>query len=146
VSGRAWRAEELRLKSHDDLHKLWYVCLKEKNKLKSDFLMAKQLQQFFYGHSDLLKVRLTMSRLLTIVNERKKLRHEYRIHLEDQYIEKKKQEEKEVQKAEIEKLKEQGLKAPMTEDEVKALLKEKREKKKENFNKILEDLKQKAEK
>lgn len=82
-TGRPWRAEELRLKNHDDLHKLWYVLLKEKNKLKSDFLMSKQLGQMFYGHSDLLKVKLSMARLLTIVNERKKLRNEYRKHLED---------------------------------------------------------------
>lgn len=92
-TGRAWRAEELRLKNHDDLHKLWYVMLKEKNKLKSDFLMSKQLQQAFYGYSDIVKVRLSMSRLLTVVNERKRLRSLYRQRLEDEYIAEKKQEE-----------------------------------------------------
>jgi len=85
-TGRAWRAEELRLKNHDDLHKLWYVLLKEKNKLKSDFLMCKQLQQVFSGNNDLTKVNLSMARLLTVVNERKKLRHEYRGFLENEYI------------------------------------------------------------
>lgn len=85
-NGRAWRAEELRLKSHSDLHKLWYVLLKEKNKLKSDFLMAKQMQQMFFGHDSMGKVQLSMARLLTVVNERKKLRNEYRAQLEDDYI------------------------------------------------------------
>lgn len=87
-NGRSWRANELRLKSHDDLHKLWYVLLKEKNKLKSDFLMCKQLGQIFFGKNDLKKVQLSMSRLLTVVNERKRLRAQYRIHLEDEYIKK----------------------------------------------------------
>jgi hypothetical protein len=40
--------------------------------------------------TDLIKVRLSMARLLTVVNERKKLRSEYRKSLEDDYIEMKK--------------------------------------------------------
>lgn len=93
-TGRAWRANELRLKSHEDLHKLWYVLLIEKNKLKSDQLLSIQMGQYFYGYNNMLKVRLSMSRLLTVVNERKKLRNEYRRSLEDEYIKKKKEDER----------------------------------------------------
>ena len=118
-AGRSWRPDELRLKSHEDLHKLWYVLLKEKNKLKSDFLMSRQLGQMFYGFAELLKVRLSMARLLTIVNERKKLRNEYRRHLEDEYIASKKAEEKAAEIARIGKLKEEGVKVPLSEEELK---------------------------
>lgn len=129
-TGRAWRAEELRLKDHSDLHKLWYVLLKEKNKLKSDFLMCKQLGQIFYGHNDLTKVALSMARLLTIVNERKKLRAEYRIHLENEYIKERKAEEKKALMQQREILKEQGVEnLPMTPEEVRQMIKEQSERK-----------------
>lgn len=84
--GRPWRPEELRLKSHGDLHKLWYVLLIEKNKLKSDSLMSIQMGQQFYGSDHLYKVKKSMARLLTVVNERKKVRNEYRRHLEIEYV------------------------------------------------------------
>ena len=31
--GRGWMVEELRSKSWDDLHKLWWVCVKERNRI-----------------------------------------------------------------------------------------------------------------
>ena len=122
-TGRAWRAEELRLKDHSDLHKLWYVLLKEKNKLKSDHLMCQQLGQMFYGHSDLTKVQLSMARLLTVVNERKRLRGQYRAFLEDQYIKEQKEKEKEEFLAERAKMEALGVKKlPMTAYEIKQMI------------------------
>jgi hypothetical protein len=144
-TGRPWRAEELRLKSHDDLHKLWYVLLKEKNKLKSDWLVSSQLGQQFYGYSDILKVRLSMSRLLTVVNERKKLRNEYRRHLEDEYIAKKKAEEQTALEAENEKRKDAGLKPIITQKDVVEMIKQRSLRKKEKIDASFETLKTEAE-
>ena len=50
-----------------------------------------------------------MARLLTVVTERKKLRSEYRAYLENQYIEKKKAEEREAFLAHRQTLKAQGI-------------------------------------
>ena len=57
-AGRSWRSEELRLKSFDDLHKLWYVLLKEKLALKSDQYYSASMKLKFYGAPNLKKVTM----------------------------------------------------------------------------------------
>jgi large subunit ribosomal protein L47 len=68
--GRAWKAEELRLKSFDDLHGLFFVLVRERNKLLSekrrDHIQGTTLARF----DRLKKVRQSMARILTIINER----------------------------------------------------------------------------
>ena len=60
-----------------------------------------------------------MSRLLTVVNERKKLRSEYRQHLEQEYIKEQKAKEAEELEAKNEELKKSGLKVAPTEQQIK---------------------------
>eukprot|EP01017_Pseudomicrothorax_dubius_P009251 TRINITY_DN1310_c0_g1_i4.p2 TRINITY_DN1310_c0_g1~~TRINITY_DN1310_c0_g1_i4.p2 ORF type:complete len:299 (-),score=89.76 TRINITY_DN1310_c0_g1_i4:1321-2217(-) len=94
--GRAWKAEELRLKSTEDLHRLWYVLLKEKNLILSDNVLKRKIfgsigQQGRYG-----KVKRSMARLLTVITERERICQAYRKKLEDDYVA--------VQRAEYDKL------------------------------------------
>jgi large subunit ribosomal protein L47 len=86
--------EELRLKSNEDLHKLWFVCVKEKNILLGDMaVMHKYDNSIRDGR--LAKMRKTMNRILGVVKEREYIRKQYRQKLENEYIEKKKKEMKE---------------------------------------------------
>lgn len=83
--GRAWKTNELRLKSSQDLEKLWFVFQREINRIRSDG---------FYGRrnlgaknsSNMKKVRTSMAKLQGVLNERENIRKLYRQFLEDEYI------------------------------------------------------------
>ncbi|OAY36127.1 39S ribosomal protein L47, mitochondrial [Manihot esculenta] len=68
--GRSWKASELRLKSWDDLHKLWYVLLKEKNMLMTQRQMLHSQNLKFPNPERLPKVRKSMCRIKQVLTER----------------------------------------------------------------------------
>ncbi|XP_076959560.1 uncharacterized protein LOC143635672 [Bidens hawaiensis] len=70
VYGRSWKASELRLKSWDDLHKLWYVLLKEKNMLMTQRQMLHAQNLRFPNPERLPKVRKSMCRIKHVLTER----------------------------------------------------------------------------
>ncbi|GKA90827.1 39S ribosomal protein L47, mitochondrial [Tanacetum coccineum] len=70
VYGRSWKAFELRLKSWDDLHKLWYVLLKEKNMLMTQRQMLHAQNLRFPNPERLPKVRKSMCRIKHVLTER----------------------------------------------------------------------------
>ncbi|KAJ1726672.1 54S ribosomal protein L4 mitochondrial [Coemansia biformis] len=72
--GRAWSASELRQKSWEDLQKLWYVVLKERNVLASQKEERHRLaiaHQYFPNTSRVVKCKKTMARIKTVLNERR---------------------------------------------------------------------------
>jgi hypothetical protein len=90
--GRSWKADELRLKSDSDLHKLWYVLVRERLALKSDqYLNSQDLPNARNGpliKNSLTKVHVSMSRLRGVVGERNHIRNEFMSFLEFYYIRK----------------------------------------------------------
>ncbi|KAK9113474.1 hypothetical protein Syun_020271 [Stephania yunnanensis] len=70
VYGRSWKASELRLKSWDDLQKLWYVLLKEKNMLMTQRQMLHAQNLRFSNPERLPKVRKSMCRIKHVLTER----------------------------------------------------------------------------
>ncbi|XP_022191741.2 39S ribosomal protein L47, mitochondrial [Nilaparvata lugens] len=73
--GRAWKKEELRLKSSTDLHKLWYVLLKEKNMLFTMEHECKSQMRIFPNPERIDKVLESMDNLEEVVRERNKAFH-----------------------------------------------------------------------
>ncbi|XP_072757605.1 large ribosomal subunit protein uL29m [Anoplolepis gracilipes] len=73
--GRSWRKDELRLKSNSDLHKLWYVLLKERNMLMTMEEICSRKNEIFPNPERLDKVQDSMSNLESIVRERNRAYH-----------------------------------------------------------------------
>ncbi len=80
VYGRAWKPDELRLKSFDDLHKLWFVLIKERNLLATQKAEAQRLGQRWFGMSRLFKTKLSMALIKTVLLERQRI-HSTATHL-----------------------------------------------------------------
>ncbi|KAI8372559.1 mitochondrial 39-S ribosomal protein L47 (MRP-L47)-domain-containing protein [Choanephora cucurbitarum] len=72
-TGRAWKAQELRQKSFDDLHKLWYVLLKERNVLATQREEARRMKlpkQIWTNQGRMQKCKKSMARIKFVLNER----------------------------------------------------------------------------
>jgi hypothetical protein len=89
ITGRSWKPNELRLKSTANLHKLWFVLLKEKLALTSDLYYGIQKgYQTDFVQRDLDKVKMSMARLKAIMGERDQLRNDFLFFLEFWHIKK----------------------------------------------------------
>ncbi|XP_017262565.1 39S ribosomal protein L47, mitochondrial [Kryptolebias marmoratus] len=69
-SGAPWTAKQLRTKSNEDLHKLWYVLLKERNMLLTVEQESKRQRVPMPSPERLKKIERSMTRLDTVVTER----------------------------------------------------------------------------
>lgn len=68
--GRSWKLDELRLKSNTDLHKLWYVLLKERNMLYTMEHECKEKMRLFPNAERIDKVQDSMDNIETVIRER----------------------------------------------------------------------------
>lgn len=70
--GRSWHARELRRKSFDDLHKLWYVLYRERNMLLTEQQLSRRHTLVLPQPDRLKKVRKSMGAIKQVLGERKR--------------------------------------------------------------------------
>ncbi|XP_050342929.1 39S ribosomal protein L47, mitochondrial [Nymphalis io] len=68
--GRSWKLDELRIKSNEDLHKLWYVLLKERNMLYTMEHECNENVRLFPNPERIDKVQESMDNIETVIRER----------------------------------------------------------------------------
>ncbi|CAF0901639.1 unnamed protein product [Rotaria sp. Silwood1] len=70
IHGRWWYVDELRLKSNEDLHKLWYVLLKERNRLLTMEEEYRYQHELFPSPERIDKVEESMRNIMSVIRER----------------------------------------------------------------------------
>jgi hypothetical protein len=90
IIGRPWKINELRVKSTEDLNKLWYVLLKERLALKSDYYHSSQINgpNSLKARRCIAKVMTSMMRVKSVIRERNCMKNEFLRFLEFFYIKK----------------------------------------------------------
>ncbi|KAL0584830.1 hypothetical protein ABG067_005274 [Albugo candida] len=71
--GGDWKAWMLRLKSSNDLHKLWYVLLKERNALLTERAICRSKNIPFPDPTRRKKVQKSMARIKLVLHERSQI-------------------------------------------------------------------------
>lgn len=74
-SGRPWKVEELRIKNNADLHKLWYILLREVNALLTMEEEYRRVQKHFPAPDRLDKCEESMENIMVVVRERNEAYH-----------------------------------------------------------------------
>jgi large subunit ribosomal protein L47 len=72
--GRPWSVAELRRKSYEDLHKLWYVLYMERNMLLTEQQLSRRRQIRFPQPQRIKKVQKSMQGIKQVLGERKRLK------------------------------------------------------------------------
>ncbi|KAJ3392711.1 39S ribosomal protein L47, mitochondrial [Lobulomyces angularis] len=70
-TGRSWEVNEVRRKSFEDLHALWWVCIKQKNLLLSQKEECRRFRLIFPNKERLSQVKKTMKYIKFVLWERK---------------------------------------------------------------------------
>ena len=70
--GRQWSVKELRRKSYEDLHRLWYVLYMEKNMLLTEQQLSRRRQLIFPQPDRFKKVQKSMGAIRQVLGERKR--------------------------------------------------------------------------